>query len=221
MKCEKQQLYLHSIMCVIGGFIGAYAVLGFAHRFGSAQTNNLIEAVLCLLGGNLWECLLHLCGLLLYVLGIFLCILLREKTQLNSQRYAILVDLLGMALVCFLPPGQNPTLYLLPLFFMMSTQWAAFHGVGEYSSSTIFSTNNLKQMTISLTEYYLEGKHNPQKLYRGKFFANSLLWYHLGVAFSFLSHLLMGKYATLLCMPVGFAALLLTRRCYSQPKGRS
>ncbi len=219
MNYEKQQLYLHRIMCAIGGFIGAYAILGSAHMFGSAQTGNLIETVLCLLGGNLLEGLLRVCGLLLYVLGILLCILIQKKTRLNAQRYAILVDLLGMVLVCFLPPGQNLILYLLPLFFMMATQWTAFHGVGDYSSSTIFSTNNLKQMTISFAEYYLEGKHNIQKLYRGKFFAASLIWYHLGVAFSFLSHLLTGKYSTLLCIPLALGALLMTRPAAIQKTG--
>lgn len=211
MNREKRQLYLHSIMCLVGGFMGAYAVLGSAHMLGSAQTNNLIEIVVCLLGGNLWECLLHFCGLLLYVLGIFLCTLIQKRTPVNSQRYAILVDLLGLALLCFLPPGLNLILYLLPLFFMMATQWTAFHGIGEYNSSTIFSTNNLKQMTVSLAEYYLEGKTDIQKLRRGKFFANSLLWYHIGVAFSFFAHMVLGRFSTLLCIPVVLIALLLTR----------
>jgi uncharacterized membrane protein YoaK (UPF0700 family) len=115
-----------------------------------------------------------------------------------------------MVVLCILPQNLYSFVYLLPLFFMMSTQWSVFHGIGEYNSSTIFSTNNLRQMTISLTEYYLDGKTDEKKLHRGKFFANSLLWYHIGVAYSYFAYELFAQYAILAALPLTIGALALT-----------
>ena len=63
---NKSDFYLHSLMCLIGGFLGAYAIFNRCGNLGSAQTSNLIYVVLCFLGRNLKEFLLHFSGLILY-----------------------------------------------------------------------------------------------------------------------------------------------------------
>lgn len=205
---NKSDFYLHSLMCLIGGFLGAYAIFNRCGNLGSAQTSNLIYVVLCFLGRNLKEFLLHFSGLILYFAAIELYVFLSHKTKINIKRYGIAVDILGCILLSFIPTTIDPIAGLLPLFFMMATQWSIFHGANGYNSSTIFSTNNFRQAALGIGEYFYT--KDKAQLTKAKFFMNSLFWYHLGVAISFFACKSFGVEASLLCLIPGFVALLIT-----------
>jgi uncharacterized membrane protein YoaK (UPF0700 family) len=195
-------------MCIVGGFFGGYAVLSRSGMFASAQTLNMIELVLNFLGRDYHEFFLRLLCFLLYVSGIFLGLIVMKKTTFSEQRYSILVDIVGMVVLCVIPTDTDTIVGIMPIFFMMATQWTIFHGNGKYNSATIFSTNNLKQLTLSLGEYLLE--HDAEQLDKAKFFANSILWFHIGVAASFFACRAYGIIASLCVFPVALVAMLLT-----------
>lgn len=204
---DKSNFYLHSLMCLIGGFLGAYAILSRSGNLGSAQTSNLIYVVLCILGRDLKEFLLHLFGVVLYFSGIELYVYVQHRTKLNVQRYGIAIDILGCILLSFIPSTVNPFLGLLPIFFMMSTQWSVFHGANGYNSSTIFSTNNFRQAALGFGEYLCS--KDKKHMDKAKFFGNSLLWYHLGVAISFFACRFLGVQASLFVLiPCSIALLI-------------
>lgn len=208
MNLSKKELFLHSNMCIIGGYLGAYALLCRCANFGSAQTNNMIQIFLCILGRDYIDFFLRILGFLLYASAIVICVVLSKKTSCNMQKYAITVDFLGMILLCFVPASINPIIGILPIFFIMATQWSVFHGVGEYNSSTIFSTNNLRQMIIGTCNYFLT--KDQTALNRAKFYGNSLLWYHIGVILSFFACREFGTYASLFSIPFTLSAFCLT-----------
>ncbi|MCD7824626.1 MAG: DUF1275 domain-containing protein [Clostridiaceae bacterium] len=191
-------------MCVIGGFLGAYALLCRAENFGNAQTTNLIQILFCLTGKNFVDFSLRIAGLALYAGAILLFVYLSRKTACNMQKYAITIDIAGMILLSAIPADCNPIIGLLPLFFMMASQWCVFHGTDEYNSSTIFSTNNLKQTVLAFGEYLLQ--RDPKQLKKAKFFANSLLWYHIGVAASIFCCHAFGIHASLCAIPAAVLA---------------
>lgn len=207
MNLPKKELFLHSNMCIIGGYMGAYALLCRCENLGSAQTNNLIQIFFCIFGKNYFDFFLRVLGLILYASAILLYVFLSKKTSCNMQKYSITIDLLGIILLCFIPANVNPIIGILPIFFMMATQWSVFHGIGEYNSSTIFSTNNLRQMTLAVGEYLL----NKEKKYlnKAKFFGNSLLWYHIGIVISYFACKEFGIYASLCCIPFTVIAFCL------------
>lgn len=215
MHIIKHPLALHSVMCGIGGFLGGYAILTRAGNLGSAQTANMIELVLHLAGRSYTDFALRIIGLILYASAFVFVTYLTKRTNIFIQRYAILVDACGMMILSLIPADVDPIIGLLPLFFMMSTQWSVFHGIGEYNSSTIFSTNNLRQMTISLTEYCME--HELKKLKRAKFFGNSLVWYHVGVLIAFFACKFFAVYGVLCALPATAAAFCLTLECSILP----
>ena len=43
---ERTEAYIHYIMSLSGGFMGAYALLNRCEIFGSAQTANMIHSIL-------------------------------------------------------------------------------------------------------------------------------------------------------------------------------
>ena len=205
---NKTDFYLHSIMCLIGGFLGAYAIINRFGNLGSAQTANLIYIILCFLGHNLKEFILHVFGMILYFVAIELYVYLTKKTKINIKRYCIYVIMSGSILLNFIPVTSDPVIGLLPIFFMMATQWSVFHGTNGYNSSTIFSTNNFRQTALAIGAYIID-KDESQKS-KVCFFANSLLWYHIGVAISFFACRSLNIHASLLCLIPTFSSLLLT-----------
>lgn len=207
---EKYELNLHRTMCLIGGFMGAYALLNRCDNFGSAQTTNMIYLVMNLLGGNLAGVLIRFGGLAVYFTAIELTVYLETKTKISTKWYALFCEGICLLLLSVMPKDGDPLLCLYPLFFMMSTQWCVFHGASGFNSSTIFSTNNFKQFSLALGHYIAE--KDDASLAKMKLFANSLLFFHLGVAVSFFAcrffHLQACWFAVL---PLLFACVLVKK----------
>ena len=112
-------------------------------------------------------------------------------------------------------PGQmDPVLALYPVFFAMSFQWCVFKGAEGYACSTIFSTNNLKQTVLSFTEYFLAGEDEQEEraknLKKGRFFGETILFFHASVAAAYLSLRVMGLAAVWLAVCPLFIGLVMT-----------
>lgn len=193
---EKQEEVLHNIMCVSGGFMGGYALFSRAGNFGSAQTANLIEIILNIFGRDYKEVSLRFIAILLFILGNVAGALIKHRFgRFTLKIYTFVVLILGFVILSFISEDADVVLGLLPIFFMSSTQWFTFTGTRKYNCSTIFSTNNLKQMVLGYTYYYLTGKEEDGK--KGRFYLLSLTFFHIGVVI-----------AVLLCLKFGIAASL-------------
>ena len=107
----------------------------------------------------------------------------------------------------FLPEDMNPIIGLYPIFFAMAFQWNSFPGAYGYASSSIFSTNNTRQVVNALSEYFIT--HERKQLKKAWFFAGTLICFHIGVAFSWITHQFMGIRSIWLCaVPLLFSAVL-------------
>lgn len=179
MKYDRTEVATHLTMCLAGGFVGNYSLLRCADSFGNAQTANLIHLADALVSGNLPQMMLRLMGALCYVVGIELFVYLKHHSHHDLRRIALVIELICLAIVGLLPAHTSPMLTLYPLFFMMSTQWCVYHGAMGYNSSTIFSTNNLKQFSLAVGEC-IWGDDSSQKQ-KAQFFGATLLFFHTGV----------------------------------------
>ena len=194
---EKQEEVLHHIMCVSGGFMGGYALFSRVGHFGSAQTTNLIEIILNIFGRDYKEVSLRLIALLLFILGNVAGALIKQRFgRFVLKIYTFVILILGFVILAFIPEDVDVVLALLPIFFMSSTQWFTFTGTRKYNCSTIFSTNNLKQMVLGYTYYYLTGKEEDRE--KGRFYLLSLAFFHIGAVISVLSCLKFGIRASLI-----------------------
>ncbi len=181
---NKLQEALHYNMAVVGGIFGGYAVLDWFDNLGSAATANLIHFVICLVGENWQEAVIRLGGIAIYFLGITITVVVTRKTKRNIKYLSIIISIVA-ALICgLLPPTTDKIMALYPIFFAMSIQWNSFKGVYGYASSTIFSTNNLRQTAIGITDYICT--KDKLQLRRARFFGTTLLFFHIGVAVCYL-----------------------------------
>ena len=208
---------LHYNMCFIGGFLGAYALLLRGGNFGSAQTGNLIEAIICGTQGNLAEFLIRLLALLIYGAALVAAYLLSKSYKGDVRPVCIIVEAAGIIIAAVLPGTLNPIVALYPIFCVTAFQWGIFAGAKGYNSATIFSTNNIKQMLLGWTEY-IRTKDEKQRA-KAAFYTITLVFFHSGVLFGCLAVRLWNVPAVLLCiLPLG-SALALTKRLTEWWKG--
>lgn len=194
---------LHCSMAVIGGFLGAYALLNRQDVFGNAQTSNMIWIILCILGKDVQGVVLRIGGLLLYMAGVVTATLWPKYFRFHLHYLALLVDAVAMVVLALLPKNMDLILSLYPVFFAAALQWCAFPGVYGYNCSTIFSTNNLRQCTAAFAEYLSGG--DKKFFHKAKFYASVLLSYHFGVAISFVVYHFVGITGSLIGL--GFVAV--------------
>jgi uncharacterized membrane protein YoaK (UPF0700 family) len=186
-EARKNQLksHLHHIMAVVGGFMAGYAILNRSDFLGNAQTTNWIYLVFALFGRNFFEAMLRVVVVFLYVAGCMTYVFIKNKTHWNIQRVSVLIDAIAVLILGFIPSTASPVISLYPIFFAMAFQWNAFSGSYGYVSSTIFSTNNTRQMALAFAEFLCN--HDRNYLHKLGFFAASLVSFHIGVTAAYFS----------------------------------
>lgn len=173
---------LQRTAAVIGGFTAIYTVL-IRVNLGSSQTLNLLELLNNLLGRNFIEAMIHLGGMLIYGGAVFLTTVLAKKSRLDMKLFSMTVNIIGFIVLGFLPKDLNHCIGLYPTFVMMSVQWVVFGNMNGYTSSPIFSTNNLRQMSEAFAEYICDRK--SEHLDKAKYFGGTLIFFHIGAALGY------------------------------------
>lgn len=164
---ERIRLRLQFCMSVVGGWFGTYMMLRFGH-FASAATVNLLEMLTGAAQENWSQALLRLGGVTVYTLSIFLAVCLPRYTRSDLRRWAIAMDMAVAAVLCTVPAEAVYGVYLS--LFAMAFQWVVFAGERGYPCSTVFSTNNLRQLVDAWVQVVLNGDkaHSPRlRLYGG------------------------------------------------------
>lgn len=189
--------WIHFNMAIVGGFLGGFAILNHHELFGSAQTSNLISVFADLAGHPDANFFVRLLGVFIYMFALSLTVILPKFTRLHLPYVSLFIDAMATLIVAFLPSDLNDFIALYPLYFAMAIQWCSFKGGDGFTCSTIFSTNNLRQFTTSMTEYLCS--KDPDALRKWKFFASVLLCFHFGVIISYLSCKNFGHTGSLVC----------------------
>ena len=212
---------LHHTMSAVGGFFAGYIVTAHGVSvLANAQTMNLIQLTVALLGRDLGEVLLRVCAFLLYCLGVMGYVWLRDLTRVNLHRASIALDALAVVVMLLIPDEADIVVHMLPLFLAMSFQWNAFLGSEVMNSATVFSTNNTRQMSMALAEWLM--RHDGEKLRKVAFFALTLLMFHVGVSLAWGATRLWGTAGVLLALlPLAIAMLQTHNEPRRQPTGNA
>lgn len=145
---------LHWNISLVGGFLGAYAILLHTGNFGSAQTGNMMEMGVELFSMEWDKVLLRLIAMILFGAGVASAYMLAHYTKINMRKLAIWIDALALALASMLP--LKPAIVgIYPIFFASAFQWGVYSGADGFNSATIFMTNNFKQSVLGWLQYGL------------------------------------------------------------------
>ena len=144
------------LLAVLGGMAGAYGSIYCGHVFANALTGNLVSLAAELYAGQWAGVLARLGGVGLFLLGVALSVLLPVRMAGGDpgvwQRRCLLVEAGCFALQALLPyralTALSPALYLWPVFFASGLQYNTFTALHGVPISTLFCTNNLRQLTL-------------------------------------------------------------------------
>lgn len=196
--------YRHLSFSAVGGFFAAYAILLRMGIMANAQTLNLLELLLSSLRCHWPEVLMHLGALAMYVLGTMSTVILPHLFGWDMRRVCPIIDALCAVLLAFLPAEMPVIPSLYPIFFAMSVQWSSFTGAQDHISSTIFSTNNTKQASLSLARHLCTREQG--QIRRMWFYVSTILCFHAGATVAYFSVLLLEVKGSLCVLPlIGWA----------------
>lgn len=196
--------YRHLSFAAVGGFFAAYAILLRMGIMANAQTLNLLELLLSSLRCHWPEMLMHLGALAMYVLGTMSTVILPHLFGWDMRRVCPIIDALCAILLAFLPAEMPVIPSLYPIFFAMSVQWSSFTGAQDHISSTIFSTNNTKQASLSLARHLCTREQG--QIRRMWFYVSTILCFHAGATVAYFSVLLLEVKGSLCVLPlIGWA----------------
>lgn len=196
--------YRHLSFAAVGGFFAAYAILLRMGIMANAQTLNLLELLLSSLRCHWPEMLMHLGALAIYVLGTMSTVILPHLFGWDMRRVCPIIDALCAVLLAFLPAEMPVIPSLYPIFFAMSVQWSSFTGAQDHISSTIFSTNNTKQASLSLARHLCTREQG--QIRRMWFYVSTILCFHAGATVAYFSVLLLEVKGSLCVLPlIGWA----------------
>ena len=196
--------YRHLSFAAVGGFFAAYAILLRMGIMANAQTLNLLELLLSSLRCHWPEMLMHLGALAMYVLGTMSTVILPQLFGWDMRRVCPIIDALCAVLLAFLPAEMPVIPSLYPIFFAMSVQWSSFTGAQDHISSTIFSTNNTKQASLSLARHLCTREQG--QIRRMWFYVSTILCFHAGATVAYFSVLLLEVKGSLCVLPlIGWA----------------
>ncbi len=179
---EKREKLIHHFAAMTGGFFGGYTIVNHCDIFGNAQTANMIKMVKDLLYGDFAVLPFLLLCFLVYVAGNIFSVVSRRLIHADPKIVSFFVTAAAIVIIGISPAVSNDYLALAPIFFAAPVQWNAFSFAAGYTSSTIFSSNNLRIATTSLTSYIMT--KNKAELDKAKFYWTTLLFFHIGVALS-------------------------------------
>lgn len=144
------------LLAVGGGIAGAYGSVYCGHVFANALTGNMVSLASELCAGQWAGVLARLGGVGLFMLGVALSVIvpvhMADSKPRAWQRRCLLIEAVCFAVQALLPYGPltalSPALYLWPVFFASGLQYNTFTALHGVPISTLFCTNNLRQLTL-------------------------------------------------------------------------
>lgn len=102
----------------------------------------------------------------------------KNKTKYDVRAVSMVITSLMILILGLIPADIDIVIGLFPTFFAMAFQWNSFPGEYGYVSSTIFSTNNTRQVSLALGEILFpdDGKKGIEAKERNKP-ACPTIWY--------------------------------------------
>lgn len=205
-KIMQGQRLAHYGAALVGGFLGGYTIFNHMDIFANAQTGNLIHMVQSLCYGDLTLVWLMLLAFFVYCGGNVFYVLVRRKARVSMKIVSFICTAVAVSVIGAIPFVKNHFIACYPIFFIAPIQWNAFKIADGNSSSTIFSSNNVRQAAILTTNYVLG--RDKSTLRRARFYWLTLLSFHCGVAFSCLMSMWCGANSIWFCyLPLALAVL--------------
>ena len=166
MKSEKvsqmsESYFVGLVLAVVGGYIDAYTYLARGEVFANAQTGNLVLLGINFVSGNFMKAVSYLPPILAFIVGVVITEEVRKfvnKGRLHWRQYIIILEIIVIAVVCFLPEGKADWIDFnmvtnVMISFVCSLQVQCFRNIRGISCATTMCTGNLRSGTESFSKF--------------------------------------------------------------------
>lgn len=209
-KVIRRQRLVHYAASAIGGFWGGYTILNHMDIFGNAQTGNLIKLVLGVSHGDFRFVGFMALSFLVYCGGNVFYVLVRRRVKVSMKIVSLICSAAVVALIGALPFVRNDFVACYPIVFAAPIQWNAFKIADGNASSTIFSSNNVRQASMLTTNYFLN--RSSANAAKARFYWLTLLGFHSGVALAGVTGMWCGVNSIWFCyIPIAVTVVLYCR----------
>lgn len=144
-------------LAFVGGSLDAYTYVHYG-AFATAQTGNLILAIIEAFDKHWQSVGIKLLTTLFFCCGIFLAKYLMatfRKKQFTTWRLCFLyLEAILFALVSLSIFSSHPAFVSLTISFMAAMQWVAFDKINGLAYTNLFTTGNLKGLATSYYDYF-------------------------------------------------------------------
>lgn len=145
-------------LAFIGGFLEAYTYLLKGNIFANAQTGNFaLMAINFAYYRSPLKAAYYLIPICAYIVGIFLTTSLPSK--LNGRRgklswymMFIIIQFAALLVVGFIPAPVPHSVTTVTVAFLCAMQYNTFKACRGLAMSTVFCTNNLRQLALSVAD---------------------------------------------------------------------
>ena len=206
-KIIQRQKLVHYSASLIGGFLAGYTVFNHMEIMGNAQTGNLIKMVLDLCRGDLTFIWFMVLSFLIYCGGNVFYVLVRRKVKISMKIVSLICTSAAVIVVGAIPYVRNDYIACYPIIFIAPIQWNAFKNAAGNSSSTIFSSNNVRQASMLTTNYILS--RDKAVGAKARFYWLTLLSFISGAAMAGLISVWLGVFSIWFCfVPIGITVII-------------
>lgn len=203
-KKSSREMLLHYAVSAIGGFLGGYAIYNHCDIFGNAQTANLIHLVGKLFSADFSGLIFLIFAFLAFAAGNVFFVIAEKFIKRDVRLISLAMTSCAVLLIGLFPNISNDYVAVLPIFFVTPIQWNAFNTAGGFASSTIFSSNNVRQAVMSLTRYIIDKDSEQGR--KAKFFWLTLLSFHSGAALACVTGIFLGVNSVWFCaLPIALS----------------
>ena len=176
-----QQLKICLALAFIGGFMEAYTYLLKGSVFANAQTGNMVLMVLeFIYFKDPVKGAFYLIPISFYVLGILLTVSLPARFCGRVSWYTlfIIIEFAAFAVIGALPQCVPDAVTTVAVSFLSAMQYNTFKSFRGVAMSTVFCTNNLRQLTIAAAESRHEDRYALIK--RGVLYLMGIIFFLFG-----------------------------------------
>lgn len=113
---KNRELFLHWLLTISGGFMGAYSIIALGGNFTNAITGNMINFMRSLSGGNFFEFIIRVGVLFVFASGVMSNYLLSYYTKLHMQKAVLVVNACAVIVTYLLSNNIHPLLRIYPFF---------------------------------------------------------------------------------------------------------
>lgn len=209
----RHEMAVYLPLAFVGGFLEIYTYLNMNGLFANSQTSNIVIFFESICAGDKLGILYCFIPILIYMIGIAVTETLPSKIPdgtVHWPKLCLLIEIICIIAVGFVPAGLNGRISALPIFFLTSLQYNTFKSMQGQAVSTVFCTNNLRQIVIHFCRY--REKNDSDQLKFMSVYAFVIVSFGLGVVVGFYLSSVFTVKAVWICALIMAAVMLKLHR---------